>query len=148
MPTWLKVILIVIGVIILLVLAVGVGGYLWWKNYGDTMMADAKVAMDEGRRFAAGKDSWGCVDEGARRTKGAGLSGTIATRLFLDACLKSARLAPGFCDAVPGPTDFLSAVSWQAQLNQKYGLNPPFETVALPQSIEAFCAARSAAPQR
>jgi hypothetical protein len=112
------------------------------------MVADAKVAMDEGRRFAAGKDSWGCVDEGARRTKDAGLSGAIATRLFLDACLKSARLAPGFCDAVPGPTDFLSAVSWQAQLNQKYGLNPPFETVALPQSIQAFCAGRPVAPQK
>src|SRR5262249_2595706 len=126
MPTWLKVTLIVIGVVIALVLSVGIGGYLWGKNYGDTIVADGKVAMGQGHRFAAGKDSWGCVDEGARRAKGAGFSGAIATRLFLDACLKSARLAPGFCDAVPGPTDFLSAVSWEGQLNQKYGLNPPF----------------------
>jgi hypothetical protein len=147
MPTWLKVTLIVIGVIIVLVLAVGIGGYLWWKSNGDAMVADAKAAMDEGRRFAAGKDSWACVDEGAKRTKDAGLSGAIATRLFLDTCLQAARLAPGFCDAVPAPTDFLKAIPWQAQMNKKYGLNPPFETVALPQSIQGFCAARSTAPQ-
>ena len=148
MPTWLKVTLIVIGVVMVLVLAVGVGGDLWWKNNGDTMVADAKAAMDEGRRFAAGKDSWACVDEGARRAKGAGLTGAIATRLFLDACLKGARLAPGFCDAVPSPSEILTAVSWQAQLNQKYGLNPPFETAAVPQALQAFCAERSVAPQR
>jgi hypothetical protein len=148
MPTWLKVILIVIGVILLLVLTVAVAGVLFWKYKGETVMADAKAAIDAGRRFGAGKDSAACLDGTVKRTKGAGFSGAIEARLFLDNCLKAARVTAGFCDNVPAPTDFLKAVSWQARINQKYGLNPPFETTVLPQSIQAFCWVRSAAPQR
>jgi hypothetical protein len=142
MPGCLKVGLIVIGVLILLATAIGVGGYMFWKYNGEAIVAGAQEAENEGRRFAAGKDSEACVDEAARRTKGAGFSAAVATRIFLDNCFRAARLTAGFCDGVPGPTDFLKSVSWQTQLNQKYGLNPPFETTVLPQSIQQFCAGR------
>jgi hypothetical protein len=148
MPSWLKVTLIVIGVIILVITAVGVGGYLWWTSNGESMMADARAAMDEGRRFGAGKDSNGCVDEAAKRAKGIGFSGAIAGQLFLGNCLKVAKLTAGFCDGVPAPIDILKAVSWQAQLNQKYGLTPPVETSVLPQPIETFCEDARSAPPR
>jgi hypothetical protein len=148
MPGCLKVGLIVVGVLILLVTAIGVGGYLFWKYNGEAIVAGAQVAEDEGRRFATGKDSAACMDEAARRTKGAGFSAAVTTRIFLENCLKAARLTDGFCDGVPGPTDFLKSVSWQTQLNQKYGLDPPFETAVLPQSIQEFCKGRSAPTQR
>jgi hypothetical protein len=148
MPTWLKVTLIVIGSIILVVMVMGVGGYTWWKYNGETLMQDAQAADGEGRRFGAGKDSTACMEEGVRRTKGIGFSGAVAARLFLESCLKAAKLEAGFCDGVPGPTEILKSVSWQAQLNQKYGLHPPFESAVLPQSIVAFCESRLAPPPR
>ena len=148
MPTWLKATLIVIGSIILFVMVMGVGGYTWWKYNGQTLMQDAQAADGEGRRFGAGKDSTACMEEGGRRTKGIGFSGAVAARLFLESCLKAAKLEAAFCDGVPGPTELLRSVSWQAQLNQKYGLHPPFESVVLPQSIIAFCESRLAPPPR
>jgi hypothetical protein len=148
MPTWLKGILITLGVIIVLVSAVGTGIYVWWQRNGEAMIASGRVAMDEGSRFAAGKDSWACADEAARRSKGAGFNEAINAGVFLGHCLPVAKLAPGFCDGVPGPTDILAGVSWQAQLNQKYGLSPPFETTALPQQIQKFCAVQAKASSR
>src|SRR5215469_14169570 len=148
MPGCLKVGLIVVGVIILLFTALGVGGYLFWNYSGKAIIADAPVAEAEGRRFGAGKDSNACLDEAAQRAKGAGFSVVITTKLFLNNCLKAAKLTAGFCDGVPGPLDILKSVSWQAQVNQKYGLSPPFETAVLPQSIQEFCAAQSPPPQR
>jgi hypothetical protein len=148
MPTWLKGTLIALGAIIVLVTAVGVGGYLWWQNNGEAMIASGRAAMQEGSRFGAGKDSWACADEAARRTKGGGFNDAINGGLFVAHCLPVAKLAPGFCDGVPGPTDILASVSWQAQLNQKYGLTPPFETAALPQEIQKFCATQTKASQR
>jgi hypothetical protein len=144
MPTWLKVTLIVIGSIILFVMAMGVGGYTWWKYNGQNLIA----AAGEGHRFGAGKDSAACMEEGVRRTKGIWFSGAVAARLFLENCLKAANLEAGFCDGVPGPTELLKSVSWQAQLNQKYGLHSPFESAVLPQSIIAFCESRLAPPPR
>jgi hypothetical protein len=149
MPTWLKVVLIVIGVIILLVAAVGIGGYVWWTNNGESMMADARAAMDEGHSFGTGKDNWACVDEAAKRSKGIGFPGAVKTQLFLRACLEAGKPTPGFCDSVPGPLDFLKSVSWQGQLHQKYGLVPPIETTVLPQPIQSFCEeAQSKSPPR
>jgi hypothetical protein len=72
----------------------------------------------------------------------------VTARLFLESCLKAANLEAGFCDGVPGPTELLKSISWQAQLNQKYGLRPPFESAVLPQSIIAFCESRLAPPPR
>jgi hypothetical protein len=148
MPTWLKVTLIVIGSIILIVMVMGVGGYTWWKYNGEIMMQDAQAADGEGRRFGAGKDSTACMEEGVRRAKGIGFSGAVAARVFLESCLKAAKLEAGFCDGVPSPTELLKSVSWQAQLNQKYGLHSPFESAVLPQSIIAFCESRLAPPPR
>jgi len=116
-------------------MVMGVGGYTWWKYNGQTLMQDAQAADGEGRRFGAGKDSTACTGGGwSGRTKGIGFSGAVAARLFLESCLKAAKLEAGFCDGVPGATELLKLVSWQAQLNQKYGLHPPFESVVLPQS--------------
>jgi hypothetical protein len=148
MPTWLKGILVAVGVIIVLAGAAGTGIYVWWQRNGEAMIASGRTAMDEGARFAAGKDSWACADEAARRTKGAGFNEAINAGLFLGRCLPVARRAPGFCDGVPGPTDFLVSAHWQAQINQKYGLSPPFETAALPQTIQKFCANEAKAPPR
>src|SRR5579864_7723031 len=148
MPGCLKVGLIVIGVIILLFTALGVGGYLFWNYSGKAIIAGAQVAEAEGRRFGTGKDSDACLDEAAKRTKGAGFSVAVTTRIFLGNCLKAAKLTAGFCDAVPGPLEILKSVSWQSQVNQRYGLSPPFETVVLPQSIQEFCTGQSAPPQK
>jgi hypothetical protein len=141
MPTWLKVVLVVV---VLLGAAVG-GAYWWWQQNAEAMIADAKATMADATRFAAGKDSAACVNEAAVRAKGSGFTGAIKDRLFLTGCLRAAKRTPGFCDGVPAATEILTSASWQQQLNQKYGLTPPFETVVIPAGIQDFCGRQSSA---
>src|SRR5262249_54819647 len=136
------------GSIILFVMVMGVGGYTWWKYNGQAMMQDAQAADGEGRRFGAGKDSTACVEEGVRRTKGIGFSGAVAARLFLESCLKAAKLEAGFGGGGRGSPEFLNSVPGKVQLNQKSEPPPPLESAVLPQSIIAFCESRRAPPQR
>lgn len=145
MPGWLKVLSVVLGVIVLLGAAAG-GAYWWWQRNGADMIADVNSTMTEAAAFAAGKDSSACVEEAAARAKGSGFTGAIKARLFLTSCLRAARLEPGFCDGVPGVTAILTSVGWQQELNQRYGLNPPFETTVVPPGIQEFCTARALAP--
>jgi hypothetical protein len=140
MPGWLKVTLIVIGVIIILVTGLGFGSYLW-------LLASAQVAEDEGRRFGTDRDSAACVDETVKRTKGIGFFAAVRTRIFFEDCLKAGELTAGFCDGVPDQADLSKSESWETQVTQKYGFNPPFETMVLPHPIQEFCEGQSA-PQR
>ena len=44
---------------------------------------------------------------------------------------------------MPAKIDILTSVSWQNDLNQKYGLTPPFETSVLGE-IQNFCESSAA----
>jgi hypothetical protein len=139
MPTWLKVVLIVVGVIVLGGAAAGFGVYLWWQQHGRAMLADSRAAIGEGTTFGVGKEPSACVDEAVVRVKGAGVTEAVRVRLFLTSCLKAAKPVAGFCDDVPAKTDQIRTASWQLKLNQRYGLKPPYETSVVP-AIQDVCA--------
>src|SRR2546423_7713467 len=86
MPGWLKIVLIVIGVFVLIMIGLGVAGYVYFNQHKDEWMKAGAAAKQEGEAFAQGKDSSQCVDEGLKRLSACGgLSCEITARVFVQA---------------------------------------------------------------
>jgi hypothetical protein len=140
MPTWLKVLLIVLAVIVLglgALGAIGWGIYTWWQKEGSGLIA----TIDEGKAFGADKDRTACVNEAVARIKReGGFTGAVKVRLFFDECLKAAKPVPGFCDNVPAPSSILKSATWLDEMNQKYGLTGIYEKDLLAE-IQKTCEA-------
>lgn len=134
MKTWLKVVLIVAGVIVLGGAAFGV--YIW--QYGPALLADARAAIGDGAKFGVGEERPACVDEAVARVKNARYTEAIKVQLFLTGCLQAAKPTAGFCDNVPAKTDLIKTKSWRRKLNKAHGLDPPYETNVM-LSIQAVC---------
>src|SRR5687767_5352597 len=125
MPTWVKVLLIVVGLLVVLSLAAaGLGIYLW-QQHGRGFVESAQKTGAEGEEYGKHTDSQGCLDESlARHTRAQGFGEIIGTNVFLRACLDASRPAPGFCDDVPRQLEFIKSAQWQQERCQKHGLSP------------------------
>jgi hypothetical protein len=135
MPTWLKVVLIVLVVFVVGIGAAGWGIYTWWQHEGAGLVA----TIDEGKAFARGKDRNACVDEAVTRIKrDGGFTGAVKVKLFLTECLSAARATPGFCDNVPAQSEVLKSVTWLQEMNKKYGLSGSLEGSLLSE-IQHIC---------
>lgn len=146
MPTWAKVLLIVLGIVVLLAfVAVGAGVY-WWRNYGQGLVQSGKRSMEEGGSFGKSTDNEGCLEEGvARHRQAAGFGEIIKTNLFLRGCLQASRESPGFCDDVPKSSEFIRGGKWQVEQCERYGLNPQRQCAQLFQQVQQFCEERRTA---
>ncbi len=148
MRTAIKVILITLGSLIFVGGATAGVGYWWWQKNGEKMIADIKATEVDAAKFAVGKESSACVDEAATRARKAGFVESLSVHVFLARCLRTAKTSNEFCQSVPSPLDVLTSLSWQKQINQKYGLTPPIQTTILPQEIQNFCQGRARQAQR
>ena len=144
MSNLVKVILIV-GALVVLLLAVAVGlGVYWVRRHGPGMVEGAQKAVAEGAEYGRGVDSRGCLEETvARQKRAAGFTDYVGNNLFLRGCLEASRPAPGFCDGVPGPTEFVGGFKWQAQQCARYGLTTQQQCGQLFAQVQQFCHARS-----
>src|ERR1044071_2889758 len=92
MPTWLKVLLIVGGLLVVLLLAAVVGVFYVAKRYGPGLVEATKHSMEEGQAFGRNTDNEGCVSEVAsRHQRDHGMGGVFNNTLFLNACLPASR---------------------------------------------------------
>lgn len=117
-----------IGCSVLLIgaIAITVGGY-FAINYLEKTVGENYAKFEaEGREFGANTDQQGCMDEGMRRSKSAGLidlSGGLQLASFTDACLKASRATAGFCDGVPSLWSMKES-EWGSEVCRKAGLDP------------------------
>ena len=114
------------GGLLFLAAVVLVGGYfaLNWveKNVGE---AFEKYEV-EGREFGKTTDKQGCVNEGFRLSKSVGLidfNGGMQLSTFVDACFKTSRETPNFCEGVPSFWSMKES-EWGAAECRKAGLDP------------------------
>lgn len=144
MPTWAKVILVLVLVGILAVASlIGIGVYVW-KQRGPQFVADIKEGDREGREFGEGTDNQECVDEGARRhRRGEGFGDFLKSGIFLQSCLQASRETPGFCEGVPGPLEFTKTIQWRREQCQKYGLTEAQQCGNFFQQVQQFCERRA-----
>lgn len=107
---------IAIGVVVALLLASGAtcgGFYLWLRNNGDRLRAEGMATMKAGAEFGQGKDASACVAEAVRRL--ATVDGIVAeagNKVFLESCLKTARLDSAVCEGVPPRDEIIRSATW------------------------------------
>jgi hypothetical protein len=140
MPKWLKVVLIVGGLLLVLLVAVVAGVVYLAMKHGPGMVAAGKESIEEGHRYGRGTDEEGCVDEAvARHTRAEGLTDVIKTNLFLRSCLDVSRPTPHFCDAVPSRIEFMKSARWQLDECKRRGLAPERQCGQLFQQVQEYC---------
>lgn len=144
MPGWLKVLIIIAIVIVVLVLGVIGAGVFWWMKNKDALMSRAKEATTEGRNFGSNTDNQGCVDEGiARYKREPGFTAAISANLFLNSCLPASAPTAGFCDNVPGATEFRKSGEWRAEQCSKVSLGSDHYCQQLFQPVQNYCETKS-----
>jgi hypothetical protein len=147
MPTWMKVMFIVGGLLVLLLVVTVVAGFYVARTYGPPLVETSKRSIEEGREFGQRTDNEGCVTEAvARRNRSDGFMGMVQSNLFLPACLEASRPTPGFCADVPHPTDFMKGMGWQFKQCKHYGLPPEKQCAQLFQIVQQFCEQHPTAP--
>ncbi|MDT5293474.1 MAG: hypothetical protein QOJ76_354 [Acidobacteriota bacterium] len=147
MPTWMKVMFIVGGLLVMMLVLAVVGGFYVARTYGPQFVETSKRSIEEGREFGQRTDNEGCVKEAvARRNRSDGFVEMVKSNLFLPACLEASRPTPGFCDDVPHPTDFMKGMGWQLKQCKHYGLTPEKQCAQLFQVVQQFCEEHRTAP--
>jgi len=144
MPRWLKV-LLVVGVVVALLCAAaaGLGVYLW-RRHGRGLVEGGQQAVQEGREFGGRANSRGCVAEAVERhRRAASLGEMFHVNLFLRSCLDAAAPTPGFCDAVPGPLEFVKTAEWSQEQCSRHGLSAERQCGQLFTQVQQFCSARA-----
>ena len=147
MPTWVKVLLVAVALLVLLSLAAVWFGAYFWREHGRGFVESTQKTIAEGTEYGKHTDSQGCLDEGlARHTRAGGLGELIRTNAFLRACLDASRPVPGFCD-VPRQTEFIKSAQWKQQQCQKHGLSMEKQCVQLFAQVQQHCEARHPPPK-
>jgi hypothetical protein len=115
---------LLIGCAALLVVGVvAIACVVWWVNANkDRLIAQGKTVQAEGSNFGKDVAEPRCVDEAlARHLKDSGLTGTIRSSLWLDACLKTSAFSEGFCDGVPADDEITRSAVWRNEQCSKRG---------------------------
>ena len=141
--------MIITGVVLVLLVVVGLaGGVYWISRQTGPLMAKSKEAMEEGQRFGASTDNAGCVTQTtARYKKEPGFTAAITGRLFLEGCLRASHASEGFCDNVPGATEFMKAAEWQRDRCSEAGLAGDTYCPQLFSSVQTFCERKRNGPR-
>jgi len=140
MPTWLKVVLIA-GGLLLVLLAAAVAGLVYVAvKHGPALVEAGKHSQEEGRAYGRATDEQGCVDESvARHVRAEGFTDLIGTHFFLRSCLEVSRPTPHFCDDVPYQTEILKSPRWQLAECKRHGLPPERQCGQLFQQVQQYC---------
>ncbi len=145
MPTWLKVLIVVGGILVLLVVAAAVGLFYVARTYGPGIIEAGKHSMEEGREYGRRADNEGCLNEAvARQARADGFTAMIKINVFMRACLEASRPTPGFCDGVPGRTEIMKGARWQMDQCKRFGLKPESQCGQLFQQVQMYCERRAA----
>src|SRR5437868_1688159 len=140
MPTWLKVLLIVGGILVVLVVGVVVASVIVVRRYGPELVKSVEQMGNEGKEYGRRTDNEGCVNEAvARHSRSDGIGDVIKNTIFLRTCLDASRPTPGFCDDVPRRLEFVKSAEWQLQQCKRYGLSPEKQCAQLFQQVQQFC---------
>jgi hypothetical protein len=125
MATWLKVVLIVVGVIVVLVIGVVVVGVVvYYKGGGREIVEGMTPSIEEGQKYGRTAENKACVNEAIVRFKrdSTTVNGLLGSKGFLTGCLQTSRETPNFCQGVPGPFDVSDGVRWKKDQCSDHGL--------------------------
>ena len=128
---------------VLALVLVGVLAYRWIKARGPELMERGKATQTDARKFAEGKQSKDCVEEGLRRVRETkDFFGMIDSRLFVDECLRAADEPADFCSNVP--TGVLKGAMWTNEQCANRGMQGNQGCTGIYQSVMEHCRGKAA----
>jgi len=134
MPTWAKVLLTIVAIVIAMMIAIGFVGYHWFMKNKDQLMATRK----EGIAYGTGKDAGACVDEGLKKL-GGGLTSQITAKIFVEGCLTTAMPSPALCANVPPPSEMMRVAQWSVEECRRRGISDQQGCGQVMQSVAQYC---------
>lgn len=144
MPTWLKVLLIILLIGILLVVGVIAAAGIWFYRNKDAIQSKLDNVTTEARDFGKTTDNQGCVNETVSRYKAdPGLTSAFSYAIFMRICLDNSRATPGFCESVPKQREFMKTPQWRKEQCQRAGLERDSYCESLFTPIQQFCDTKS-----
>src|SRR5258706_13129218 len=116
MKAFIRVLLIMAGVVfIFCLIAAGLGWY-WWSHHGKEFLETGKSSIEAGQKAGANADQQGCLDGAlAKLSENAGFTQQLGNNLFLSGCLPAAQPTAGFCDGVPADGEIMKSVTWRME---------------------------------
>lgn len=140
MPKWLKVVLIVLGVLVLLCGLSGLGAWSWYGANKDKLKGVSERAKKEGAAFAFNRTDDACLDEALRRLSSrSGIIDQAEHKLFLKACLEKAARSPDFCTGVPPRSELMAFAHWAVERCAAKGKPGDQDCSRLMQSVQEAC---------
>ncbi len=140
MPNWVRILLAVMAAGVLVLIILGVLAVRWIRNRVPEMDRRGKAVVAEARKFAEGKQSNDCVDEGLRRSAAAkDFFGMVEARVFVNECLRVATEPPDFCANVP--SGVLDGATWSNDQCSKKGMPGDQGCVGVYQAVMQHCQA-------
>lgn len=140
MPTWVKIVVVIvvvgfIGVAVAIVLAAR-----WVKSQGAELQKQGEVVVAEGKRFGQGKDANACIAEALTRVRACdGFICEAKIRVFLQNCLETATVSPELCATVPKTTAILESAQWQVAECGRRGAPNDARCVRLIGELQVHC---------
>lgn len=147
MPTWLKIVLIIVAIGLLSLTAIGFGGY-WWLNSNKARFEEiGKRAKADAAQFAATHDGAQCLQEALRRLNGTdGIMAQAEVKVFLSTCMDEARESPGMCDGVPPSGEIMRTATWAVARCTQLGRSGDQPCSQLVTAIQKHCDKRGQQP--
>jgi hypothetical protein len=140
MPGWAKALIIIAVVLVLLVVGIIAAGAFWWSRNKDTLIAKGKAQVTEGKDTGRTTDNEGCVEKSVERYKvERGFYSVIGTTIFMQSCLQNSRPTAGFCDDVPGSTEFTKTAQWRVAQCERFDLSGDKYCQQLFSPVQQFC---------
>lgn len=127
MPTWLKVVLIVIAVLFVCFVAVAFVGWRWVRANRGHLLAEGKAMKTAGEDYGRGRDARQCIDESLRRWAAErDLMGQVRVRLFAEGCMETAAPNAELCASAPPPGEVIASAKWaNAECLRRGAADPP-----------------------
>ena len=135
-----KLLLLGIGGVVVLIIAVLVGGMLFLKfsAAGQRITQRLDAMQAQGTEFGKTTDQQGCVKEGlARSKKIKDITSQVGNRDFVKGCLRSSQASAGFCDNVPSIVGKMFT-DWEANQCEKIG-SPTVACQDVMKEVILFC---------
>lgn len=140
MPTWVKVVLIIVIVgFVMLVLGIVLAAR-WVRTKGERLSEEGKAMAAEGQKFGEAKDAEACLAESLNRMKNcSGFICEAKIKLFLDNCLQTATVPPELCSTIPKQTAILDSARWQLEECERRGWKNNQRCTRLVQQLQLHC---------
>jgi hypothetical protein len=135
-----RVLLIILGVIVLLLIAVGAIGYVMMKKHGPQLRERFEKTEAEANAFGAGKPDTACVDEAFVRLRRCdGLMCEVEVQGFTTFCMQAAEPTAELCKGIPKPQNIMDTVKWSLEECDRRGLPQNKPCTRLIQTVQKHC---------